>query len=423
MTAVYPNSVRNYTAQQDLVNTVIADNVNSLQEEVKQIETVLGSATTSQSPLVSTWTGSFSQGLTWGTLYDRIANIEAGLVSGVSNAPYVSKNGGSTITVTTGTSAPGLTLTTGSGINNLITAGVFTLSSTGLPQVSGSNILYVGSSDYTTLTSATTAASNLAAAKIPLSTVTTSGDLIYGTGSAAVSRLGIGTSGQYLTVSSGIPAWTTLPSYLLSNTLTTNGDLLYYNTQNTRLGVGTTGQVLTVVSGLPAWANTAVSASDFATVQTATTTTLPASIATKIPLSTVTTAGDLIVGTGSSTVSRLGIGTSGYALVSNGTTAAWAIPTDTSKIPLTTVTTAGDLILGSGAGTVSRLGLGASGTVLTSNGTTATWVTPTAYLATSNASVTAASTSSGVVRNIYLNTAAPSTTTGYLDGDVWLVYV
>jgi hypothetical protein len=84
MVAVFPNSVRQYTPQQDLVNTIIADNVNSLQEEVKKIEEVLGSAATSQNPLTSTWTGSFSQATTWGTLYDRIANIESGLIASVT---------------------------------------------------------------------------------------------------------------------------------------------------------------------------------------------------------------------------------------------------------------------------------------------------------------------------------------------------
>ena len=41
--------------------------------------------------------------------------------------------------------------------------------------------------------------------------------------------------------------------------------------------------------------------------------------ASKIPLSTVTTAGDLIVGTGNATVTRLAASTSGYVLTSNGT--------------------------------------------------------------------------------------------------------
>jgi len=43
-------------------------------------------------------------------------------------------------------------------------------------------------------------------------------------------------------------------------------------------------------------------------------------------LSPITTTGDLIIGTGVNTSSRLGIGSSGYTLTSNGTTAAWAAP-------------------------------------------------------------------------------------------------
>jgi len=45
---------------------------------------------------------------------------------------------------------------------------------------------------------------------IPKSTVTTAGDIIYATGSAAVTRLGIGTAGQVLTVAAGVPSWATV---------------------------------------------------------------------------------------------------------------------------------------------------------------------------------------------------------------------
>jgi len=309
MAAVFPNSVRNYTPQQDLVNTIIADNVNSLQEEVKKIEEVLGSAATSQNPLTSTWSGSFSQATTWGTLYDRISNIEAGLVSGVSGAPYPLTSGGSTITTTNN---KGLLLRAGATSLNLIEAYSnanvlgFNLDASGLPKVATSNIIYVGSSDHTALTTATTAASTLASARIPLATVTTAGDLILGTGSATVTRLGIGSNGQSLIVSAG--------------------------------------------------------------------------------------------------------------------SVVWGVPTDTSKIPLATVTTAGDLILGSGAGAVTRLGIGANGTVLTSNGTTATWVAPvTAYVGQSNGTVTTAALGSGVVRNVYTRTVAPTSSDGSV-GDIWIVY-
>lgn len=40
-------------------------------------------------------------------------------------------------------------------------------------------------------------------------TITTSGDLIYGTGSGTYTRRGIGTTGQVLTVASGVPSWST----------------------------------------------------------------------------------------------------------------------------------------------------------------------------------------------------------------------
>ena len=76
-------------------------------------------------------------------------------------------------------------------------------------------------SDSTSTTSSNTIASStavksafdLATAAVPKSTVTTAGDLIYGTGAAAVARLGIGTVGQVLTVNAGAtaPVWSQIP--------------------------------------------------------------------------------------------------------------------------------------------------------------------------------------------------------------------
>jgi hypothetical protein len=72
-------------------------------------------------------------------------------------------------------------------------------------------------SDSISTTSSTTIASStavktaydLANGAVPKSTVTTAGDLIYGTGAAAVTRLGIGTAGQVLIVNPGAtaPVW------------------------------------------------------------------------------------------------------------------------------------------------------------------------------------------------------------------------
>jgi hypothetical protein len=55
---------------------------------------------------------------------------------------------------------------------------------------------------------------DLAAAAIPKSTVTTNGDLIYATGSSTLTRRAIGTTGQVLTVTGGVPTWENVSSAL-----------------------------------------------------------------------------------------------------------------------------------------------------------------------------------------------------------------
>jgi hypothetical protein len=49
-------------------------------------------------------------------------------------------------------------------------------------------------------------------AQIPDSLLTTTGDVIYASGASTPARLGIGTSGQVLTVTGGVPVWAVSPS-------------------------------------------------------------------------------------------------------------------------------------------------------------------------------------------------------------------
>ncbi len=71
---------------------------------------------------------------------------------------------------------------------------------------------------------------------------TTLGDLAYSSATANTNtRLPIGTTGQVLAVSGGVPAWTTTADV---TPLTTKGDLFTFTTVDARLGVGTNGQVL-----------------------------------------------------------------------------------------------------------------------------------------------------------------------------------
>lgn len=137
-------------------------------------------------------------------------------------------------------------------------------------------------------------------------------------------------------------------------------------------------------------------------------------------ISPITSTGDLIVGNGANSATRLAIGTNGYVLTSNGTTASWQ-PSASSGVStisfgstgltpstatngavtvagtlaigsggtgqttasaafnaLSPITSTGDLIIGTGVNTASRLSIGTNGYVLTSNGTTASWQPSTA---------------------------------------------
>jgi hypothetical protein len=82
---------------------------------------------------------------------------------------------------------------------------------------------------------------------------TTLGDIEYRSSTANTNtRLGIGSSGQVLTVAAGVPSWASG----FANPLTTTGDTIYSSSGSTpaRLGIGSSGNVLTVTGGVPVWA-------------------------------------------------------------------------------------------------------------------------------------------------------------------------
>jgi hypothetical protein len=88
---------------------------------------------------------------------------------------------------------------------------------------------------------------------------TTLGDIEYRSATANTNtRLGIGTTGQVLTVAEGVPTWATSDdaNAIQNALLTTTGDTIYASGASTpaRLGIGSTGNVLTVAGGVPTWA-------------------------------------------------------------------------------------------------------------------------------------------------------------------------
>lgn len=102
MTASYPAAVKSFSSKVDFSDTVLAEHVNSLQEEVNSIQANLGTLIKTGSG----WVGTFDQITTsWNTLKDRLANIEYGLADVYND--YVSLSGGSTI-LSNGNSVVGL---------------------------------------------------------------------------------------------------------------------------------------------------------------------------------------------------------------------------------------------------------------------------------------------------------------------------
>jgi hypothetical protein len=116
--------------------------------------------------------------------------------------------------------------------------------------------------------------------------------------------------------------------------LTTDGDLLYYNSSSTRLGIGSDGQLLTVNGGLPSWQDPPTSVS----------------VTTKGDLQTYSTAPD-----------RLPVGTDGQVLQADSAEATGLKWVDFTSSPTTTL---GDLIK-RGASADERLPIGSENQLLT----------------------------------------------------------
>jgi hypothetical protein len=172
-------------------------------------------------------------------------------------------------------------------------------------------------------------------------------------------------------------------------------------------------------------------------------------------LSPIANTGDLIIGNGSNSATRLGIGTTGYVLTSNGTTASWQAATSsgvssfsagtTGLTPnsattgaivlggtlaianggtgattasagfnaLSPITSTGDLIIGTSVNTASRLAIGTNGYVLTSNGTTASWA------ANNAGTVTSVSFTGGLISVATASTTPALTVAGTSGGIVY----
>lgn len=160
MPASYPSAIKSFTPKIDLVDSILADHVNSLQEEVRAVQVSLGTAL-----LASGYAGTFTQTGTWSSLSSRLTNIEAGLLTGVVGAPYFRKTGD---TVSPASGIVGLALKTTAGSANLVETRnaantlQFNIDFNGLPKVGSAEVLYVGGTSYNALNIKVTATETIA---------------------------------------------------------------------------------------------------------------------------------------------------------------------------------------------------------------------------------------------------------------------
>jgi hypothetical protein len=194
--------------------------------------------------------------------------------------------------------------------------------------------------------------------------VTTSGTLAMTINTLSIAKGGTGQTSSAAAFSALTPAITT-------------GDMIYssFGITNSALAIGAANTILASSGGIPAWVGGTASSGNVLTYN-------GSNVVWAAPATsgTVTSVG-LSSSNGFITVSGSPVTTSGTLAMTIGTLSIGSGGTgQTSKAAafdaLSPIAAAGDLILGLGVNTTTRLAIGASGRILTSNGTTATWAVP-----------------------------------------------
>lgn len=179
-----------------------------------------------------------------------------------------------------------------------------------------------------------------------LNPMTTDGDIITGGASGTPGRLGVGTNGQVLMVSSGSPSWQTIPTQTGDHKVSTDGTDTANYLEN-KIEAGTNVSITKSLGKL------VISSTDTGM------------------LNPMTDVGDLIIGGASGAPTRLAKGYQGKVLKVGSSTLEWANDIGFDN----PMEEQGDLIVGSYDGVASRLPIGTVNQFLFSNGTTAEWAT------------------------------------------------
>lgn len=203
----------------------------------------------------------------------------------------------------------------------------------------------------------------------------TTGDLIYASGTTALSKLAAGTNGYLLTMNSGLPSWQPAPA----SGVTT----ISFDTTGLTPATATSGAV--TVGGTLVAANGGTGQSSYAT-------------------------GDLLYASGSTAISKLAVGTNGYILTVSGGLPSW------QPAPATGVTSfsGGTTGLTPAAATTGAITL--AGTLAIANGGTNGTATPVAGGAAYGTGTAYAFTSAGTAGQVLTSTGAGAPTWSGISG-------
>lgn len=175
MPAAYPASVKVFTKKRDLLDIVLAADINLVYDEVTAIEQKLGTF-----PATNTgWGGDFDQStLSWPTLRERIQNIEYGLFQTFNDR--VKASGGTTLESSL-SNVIGLTLKAKSGqtvdtfqARNQDNIPITTIDQNGILKINGSDALSVSGTQ--TLSNKNISGTNNSLSNIPTTAVVVQGD-------------------------------------------------------------------------------------------------------------------------------------------------------------------------------------------------------------------------------------------------------
>jgi hypothetical protein len=145
-----------------------------------------------------------------GTSWDTVAGLGAqGAAATSSSITTWVKTASGGETSLTGNSDSSTTLAYTPGQEQLFINGVLQVRGSDYTATNGTSITGLAALTAGDIATVTTVNAFSVTGAVPLSTVTANGDLIVGTSSGAVGRLGIGSSSQVLTVSGGVPTWAT----------------------------------------------------------------------------------------------------------------------------------------------------------------------------------------------------------------------